>query len=254
MSIIVKSDKQIEGIRRSCQLAADTLDHVGPLVKAGVTTEDIDREAEAFIRKHGAVPAPLGYMGYPKATCTSLNEVVCHGIPSAARVLRDGDILNVDVTTILDGYFGDTSRMFAVGEVSDEAAKLLAVALDCLNVGIAQVKPGAEFWRIGKAIEEYATSRGYSVVHQFAGHGTGLKFHEEPVVSHNYDPREIRRMRPNMVFTVEPMINAGKAEAKVLADRWTAVTVDGSLSAQWEHTVRVTEAGVEVLTNPTREP
>jgi methionyl aminopeptidase len=249
MGIIIKSEKQIEGIRKSCQLAADTLDHVEQFIKVGVSTEEINREVETFIRKYGASPAPLGYHGYPKAVCTSLNEVICHGIPSETQILKEGDIINVDVTTILDGYYGDTSRMFAVGQISDEAQKLIAVAKDCLDIGIVQVKPDAPFWHIGKAIQDYATSRGFSVVHQFAGHGTGLQFHEEPQICHDYKFADNRKMKPGMIFTIEPMINQGLAEAVIdPTDKWTARTVDGKLSAQWEHTILVTVDGVEVLT------
>ena len=249
--IIIKTEEQIEGIRKSCQLAVDTLDHIEQFIKAGVTTEQINCEAEAFIRKYGAIPAPLGYHGFPKAVCTSLNEVICHGIPSEETVLKEGDILNVDVTTIVNGYYGDTCRMFSVGEVSEEAKKLIAVTRDCLDIGIAQVRPDNQFWQIGKAIQDYAHSRGYSVVHQFAGHGVGLNFHEEPVISHSYDYRakDTRIMKPGMIFTIEPMICVGLPDAIIdSVDHWTARTIDGSLSAQWEHTVLVLPDGVEVLT------
>lgn len=250
-NIIIKSEKQIAGIEKSCHLAADTLEHLEQFIKPGVSTEKINQEAEKFIRDHGAVPACLGYHGFPKAVCTSLNEVICHGIPKEEEILKEGDILNVDVTTILNGYFGDTCRMYAVGQISEEATKLLAVARDCLAIGIAQVRPGKPFWEIGKAIQGYADSRGYSVVHQFAGHGTGLQFHEEPQVHHDWreGTGDFRRMKPGMVFTIEPMICVGKPDARIdEVDKWTARTVDGSLSAQYEHTVLVSETGVEVLT------
>jgi methionyl aminopeptidase len=249
--IIIKNETQIEGIRKSCQLAADTLEHIEQFIKPGITTEDINREAEKYIREHGAIPAPLGYHGFPKAVCTSLNEVICHGIPKETDVLKEGDIINVDVTTILNGYYGDTCRMYAIGEISEEAKKLIAVTRDCLDIGISQVKPGNEFWMIGKAIQDYAHSRGYSVVQMFAGHGTGLAFHEEPQVAHDYNPNRCdrRKMRPGMVFTIEPMLNQGVAEGVIdRHDKWTARTLDGKLSAQWEHTVLVSEDGVEVLT------
>jgi methionyl aminopeptidase len=252
MGIIIKTEEQIDGIRKSCQLAADTLTHVEAMIKPGVTTEAINREAEAYIRAHGGVPAPLGYLGFPKATCISLNEVICHGIPSEETVLKEGDIVNVDVTTIVNGYYGDTSRMYPVGAVSDEAERLIAVARDCLHAGIVQVRPGAEFWQISKAIQDYADKRGFSVVHQFGGHGTGLQFHEEPVINHNYDEASAdhRPMLAGMVFTIEPMINAGVPEAVIdKRDKWTARTKDGRLSAQWEHTVLVSDFGVEVLTH-----
>lgn len=253
MSIIIKTEQEIDGIRKSCHLAADTLDWLEQFVVPGVTTNYIDQQAEKFIRDHGAVPATLGYHGYPKSCCTSLNEVICHGIPSDTDVLKEGDILNIDVTTILNGYFGDTCRMFPVGKVSDAAQKIMAVSKDCLDLAIVQVKPKNPFWKIGKAIQDYAHSRGCSVVYQFVGHGTGLKFHEEPNVRHYYDEteREERLMQPGMIFTIEPMINLGLPEAVVdKADKWTARTIDGSLSAQYEHTVLVTETGVEVLTSP----
>jgi methionyl aminopeptidase len=248
MSIIIKTEEQIEGIRKSCHLAADTLSHLEQFIKPGVTTEEISAEADKFIRDHGAIPACLGYHGFPKAICTSLNEVICHGIPSDKDVLKDGDIINVDVTTILNGYYGDTATMFAVGEVSEEAKKLMAAAQDCLDIGVVQVRPGVPFWHIGKAIEDYAKSRGFSVVHQFGGHGVGIQFHEEPIVNHNYEPSERRLMQEGMIFTIEPMICTKGPDAKILNDGWTAVTVDGGLSAQYEHTILVVEDGVEVLT------
>jgi methionyl aminopeptidase len=251
MAIIIKTEKQIDGIRKSCELAADTLEWVEQFIKPGVTTEEINQKAEEYIRSHGALPAPLGYHGFPKATCISLNEVICHGIPSEQEVLKEGDIINVDVTTILNGYYGDTSRMYAVGEISEDARRLLAVAKDCLDIGIVTCKPGRAFWEIAKAIQHYADSRGYSVVHQFCGHGTGLKFHEEPQVHHDWTEGsgDIRRMKPGMIFTIEPMINVGVPDAKIdEKDNWTARTTDGKLSAQYEHTVLITENGVEVLT------
>lgn len=249
MGIVIKTEEQIEGIRKSCQLASDTLDYVEQFIKPGVSTEELNAKAEEYIRKHGAIPAPLGYHGFPKATCISLNEVICHGIPSETNVLKEGDIVNVDVTTILNGFFGDTSRMYGVGEVSEEAKKLMAVAKDCLDIGVVQVRPGKEFGLIGQAITQYATKRGYSVVHQFCGHGTGLLFHEDPQVHHDTSFYDNRKMKAGMIFTIEPMINLGTPDALIdEADRWTARTADGKLSAQWEHTVLVTEGGVEVLT------
>lgn len=251
--ILIKTDEQIDGIRKSCHLAADTLEHVAQFIKPGCTTEDINNEADKFIRDHGAVPACLGYCGFPKAICTSLNEVICHGIPNPKVSLKDGDIINVDVTTILNGYYGDTSRMYAVGEVGEDAKKIMTVAKDCLDIGIVQCRPGVPFWKIGKAIQDYATARGFSVVHQFAGHGTGVKFHEPPTINHNFNPAEsdVREMQPGMVFTIEPMINAGVAEAVIdRRDQWTARTKDGKLSAQWEHTILINDGGVEVLTRP----
>jgi methionyl aminopeptidase len=248
MPIIIKSEEQIDGIRKSCQLASDTLDHLVEFIKPGVTTEEINRRAEEYIRRYGGVPACLGYLGFPKAICTSMNEVVCHGIPGE-DMLEEGDIINVDVTTILNGYYGDTSTMFAVGKVSDNASKLMAVAKDCLDVGIVQVRAGVPFGNIGKAISNYAQSRGYSVVHQFCGHGTGIMFHEEPNVRHDDRFFLETLIEPGMIFTIEPMINEGVAEAVIDGnDKWTVRTVDGKLSAQYEHTVLCTENGVEVLT------
>lgn len=251
MGIIIKNEIQIEGIRKSCELATDTLDWVEQFIKPGISTEDLNREAEKFIRDHGAIPAPLGYHGFPKAVCTSLNEVICHGIPSENEILKEGDIINVDITTILNGYYGDTSKTYPVGKVSDEANKIMAVARDCLEIGIAQVKPRNYFWQIGKAIQDYATSRNCSVVFQYAGHGTGIFFHEEPQINHNFDGKhgDNRKMEPGMIFTVEPMICLGVPDAVVdQNDKWTARTKDGKLSAQFEHSVLVTNFGVEVLT------
>ncbi len=246
--IYIKSPKQIEGIRKSCVLAAKTLQHVAPLVKAGVTTGYLNDEAEKFIRDNGATPAPLGYRGYPKATCISVNEVVCHGIPSG-YTLKDGDILNVDVTTILDGYYGDTSTMFTVGEVSEEARKLLDVAKQCLQIGIQEVKPKNYLGNVGYEINRHATKNGCSVVYQFCGHGTGIHFHEEPQVCHVAPKNTGPKFQQGMIFTIEPMINLGVPEAVINeSDGWTASTKDGRLSAQYEHTVLVTRNGVEILT------
>lgn len=219
-----------------------------PFIKPGITTGEIDRLVEEYMRENGAIPATLGYKGYPKSSCISLNEVVCHGIPGD-RILQDGDILNVDVTAILDGYYGDTSTMFMVGEVSDTAKKLMDVTKRCLEIGIEQVKPGNFFGNIGYHIYRYASSQGFSVVHQFCGHGVGLEFHEEPQVSH-VSPRDTGAiMKPGMIFTIEPMINEGSPRTIIDAtDKWTARTEDNKLSAQYEHTVLVTDDGVEILT------
>lgn len=248
MAIIIKNEEQIEGIRKSCQLAADALDHAEQFVKAGITTEQINEEVEKYIRQFGGTPAPLGYCGYPKSICTSLNEVICHGIPKSTDVLKDGDIIKIDVSTIRDGYFGDTCKTFAVGSVPENAQRILSAAKDCLDIGIAQVKPNAEFGSIGVAITNYAKSRGYSVVYQFAGHGTGLQLHEEPQVPHDDRHFDKRKMKAGMIFTIEPMICEKEPHAVVLNDGWTAVTADSGLSAQFEHTLLVTEFGVEVLT------
>lgn len=253
MAIIIKTEEQIEGIRKSCHLAADTLDFITSEIQPGVTTNHLNDLAEQFIRDHGAVPAPLGYLGFPKATCISLNEVICHGIPDET-LLQEGDILNIDITTILNGYYGDTSRMYTVGNVSKEAKELISVAKDCLDIGVCQVRAGVKFNTIPIAISGYALSRGYGVVYQFCGHGTGLKFHEDPQIDHLWQEHDDRPwgkmdMKPGMIFTIEPMINCGLAEAVIdPKDKWTARTKDGRLSAQYEHTVLVLPDGVEVLT------
>ena len=246
--IIIKNETQIAGIRKSCHLTRDILDAIAPRIAPGITTEQINTWVHEMTLAHGAIPAPLNYRGYPKSVCTSINDVICHGIPSPNRVLREGDILNIDVTTILDGYYGDSSRMFLIGEVSPEARKLVRVTRECMELGIAQVKPGNRIGDIGHAIQQHAERHGYSVVRAFVGHGTGINFHEAPDVTHYGVPHTGAEMLPGMVFTIEPMINVGDYQARTLDDGWTAVTVDGSLSAQWEHTVLVTEDGVEVLT------
>lgn len=248
--IIIKTAKQIEGIRESCRLAAKTLDYAGKFVKAGVTTAFIDSKIEEYIIENNALPAPKGYNGFPKASCISLNEVVCHGIPSNESVLREGDILNIDITTILEGYYGDTSRMFSVGEISSAAEELIEVSKHCLDLGIRQVYPGNYFGNIGFVINRYAKSHGFSVVYEFCGHGVGLQFHEEPQVDHSSRKNRGSVMRPGMIFTIEPMINEGKPATRVdKIDGWTARTIDNKLSSQFEHTILVTETGSEVLTD-----
>tara|TARA_Y100000034_G_scaffold103692_1_gene129552 strand:+ start:25761 stop:26525 length:765 start_codon:yes stop_codon:yes gene_type:complete len=246
--IRIKTPEQIEGIRKAGILAGATLNYIDLFMEAGTTTDQINAEASLFIQQHGGTSAPLNYKGFPKETCISLNEVICHGIPSN-RVLKDGDILNVDVTVILNGYYGDTSRMYAIGNISQQAKDLINVTQECLNLGIDQVFPDNHFGNIGYAIGTYAMSRGYSVVYQFCGHGTGLEFHEEPNISHIARKNSGPVMKPGMVFTIEPMINEGQPEALLNeADGWTASTADGKLSAQYEHTVVVTEDGREILT------
>lgn len=243
---IIKSEEQINGIRRACQLSKEILVRLEKIVAPGITTEEIDQRVHNYMLDHGAYPATLNYNGFPKSCCTSINEVICHGIPEA-RVLQEGDILNVDVTCILDGYFGDTSRMYLVGDTSRESQELVRVARECMYLGIKEVRPFNRVGDIGYVIEQYARKYGYSVVQDFGGHGVGLEFHEEPFVQH-YGERDCGMVLvPNMVFTVEPMINAGTYECRILKDDWTTVTLDGALSAQWEHTVRVTEDGVEIL-------
>lgn len=249
MAIIIKNKQQIEEIKKSCKVAVNALLFIEQFIKEGISTEFINCKIEEFIRSCGAVPAPLNYHGYPKSVCTSINEVICHGIPKEQDILKNGDILKIDVSTILNGFFGDVCKTFPVGEISSEAKNLLDVTQDCLNLGILQVKPENEFGMIGKSISSYAKSKGYSVVHQFAGHGTGLQFHEEPVISHDDSKYDYSKMKSGMIFTIEPMINIGKPNAIIDEnDKWTAKTIDGQLSAQFEHTVLVTDFGVEVLT------
>ena len=246
--MIIKAPEQIEGIRKACHLTRDILDSLEGRIELGITTEQINTWVHEMTVAAGAVPAPLNYRGYPKSVCTSINEVICHGIPSPDRVLKEGDIINIDVTSILGGYYGDSSRMYLVGEVSQAARRLVEVTRQCLVVGIEQVRPGNTVGDIGHAIQQLAEGSGYSVVRAFVGHGTGVTFHEAPDVPHYGEPGAGVTLVPNMVFTIEPMINIGGYHATVLEDGWTAVTTDGSLSAQWEHTVRVTEDGVEVMT------
>ena len=248
--IIIKTPEQIEGIRKSSQLAGQTLEFIAPFVKEGVSTEFLNQKIEAFIREHGAIPATLGYGGYPKSCCISLNEVVCHGIPSETEILKNGDILNIDVTTILNGFYGDTSRMYTVGVVSDAALDLLEVTKHCIDLGIQQVRPGNQFGNIGYAISKYAKAQGYSVVYEFCGHGVGVDFHEEPQVDHTSRRNTGPVMKPGMTFTIEPMINQGRPGTVTdKVDKWTARTVDRKLSAQFEHTILVTDTGFEVLTD-----
>lgn len=248
LAILIKNQEQIDGIRKSSKLAAATLQYAGGLVKPGVKTEEIDRSIDQFMRDHGAIPATLGYRGYPKSSCISINDVICHGIPGPYE-LKEGDILNIDVTTILNGYYGDTSAMFTVGAVSEYAKKLIDVTKECLEIGIAQCFPGNHLGNIGFEINRHASAHGYSVVYEFCGHGVGVKFHEEPEVSHIAAKNSGPVLKKGMTFTIEPMINAGKARAKIdRKDGWTARTIDGKLSAQFEHTVLLTDTGVEVLT------
>ncbi|MBI1926388.1 type I methionyl aminopeptidase [Candidatus Poribacteria bacterium] len=246
--IVIKTDEQIEGIRKSGQLARQILDMLEGRIEAGLTTNDIDRWVYEYTIQHGAYPATLDVEGFHKSVCTSINDVICHGIPDET-VLKEGDILNVDVTCILNGYYGDTSRMFVIGEASEEALRLIEVTRECLYLGIEEVKPFNTIGDIGYVIQRYAESHGFSVVRALCGHGTGLDFWEEPQVPHYGQRKSGPILVPNMTFTIEPMINAGGHECKTLSDGWTVVTIDGSLSAQWEHTVRVTETGVEILTD-----
>jgi len=234
-------------MRKAGQLAASALDMLTPHVVAGVKTETLDDMVLEFAVKHGALPAPLGYRGFPKAICTSINHVVCHGIPGA-KPLQTGDIVNIDVTLIVDGWHGDTSRMYAVGAIPRKAERLIEVTYESLLRGIAAVKPGNTTGDIGHAIQVYAEAERCSVVRDFCGHGLGQVFHDRPNILHYGEPGEGPVLAPGMLFTIEPMINLGKAGVKVLADGWTAVTRDRELSAQFEHTVGVTESGVEIFT------
>jgi methionyl aminopeptidase len=248
--IIIKTPEQIDGIRKSSRLAAQALDFAGQFVKAGVSTGFINDKIEQFVLSHGAIPATKGYNGYPKSSCISLNEVVCHGIPSEQTILKEGDILNIDVTTILNGFYGDTSRMFSVGVIPPAAEKLIEATKHCLDLGIQQVVPGNYFGNIGFAINRYAKAKGYSVVYEFCGHGVGIEFHEEPQVDHTARRNTGPKMKPGMIFTIEPMINQGRAGTKIdKHDGWTARSVDNKLSAQFEHTILVTGTGCEVLTD-----
>jgi methionyl aminopeptidase len=240
--------EDFDGMRKAGRLAAATLDFITPFVVPGVTTGELDVLCEKYIRDHGAVPAPLGYRGYPKATCISINHVVCHGIPGDKR-LRDGDVLNIDITVILDGWFGDTSRMFLCGEaVSIKARKLVDVTYESLMLGIAAVRPGATLGDIGYAIQRYAESHRFSIVRDFCGHGLGRVFHDAPSVLHFGQPGRGPVLREGMFFTIEPMVNAGRHDVKILSDGWTAVTKDKSLSAQFEHSIGVTKDGCEIFT------
>jgi methionyl aminopeptidase len=249
-TIVILSSREIEKMRRAGRLAATLLEHLEPLVKPGVSTLELNDEAERWTQAHGAKSAPLGYKGFPKSICTSVNEVICHGIPNAKQILKDGDIINIDVTPILDGYHGDTSKTFIVGEASPKVKKLVEVTQECLYRGIAEVKPGAKIGDIGAAIQEYAESHGFSVVRDFVGHGVSNIFHTAPDIPHYGTRGKGKRLRAGMVFTIEPMINEGTYEAEMLSDGWTAVTRDRKLSAQFEHTIAVTEDGVEILTLP----
>lgn len=249
-TITLLSKREIEKMRRAGRLAAELLDYLAPMVKPGVTTLELNDKAENWTRKHGAISAPLGYHNFPKSICTSVNEVICHGIPNARQILRDGDIINIDVTPIVDGYHGDTSRTFCVGNPSPLAQKLVAVTEECLKRGIAAITPGGKIGDIGAAIQEYAESHGFSVVRDFVGHGISNVFHTAPQIPHYGVKGKGKKLRPGMVFTIEPMINEGSYEAVILEDGWTAVTKDGKLSAQFEHTIAVTEDGVEILTLP----
>lgn len=254
MSVTIKRAEEIESMRVACRLASEVLDYIAPHVQPGVTTAELDRLCHDYmVNVQQTIPAPLnyappGYSPYPKSICTSVNHVVCHGVP-AERALKKGDIVNLDITVIKDGFHGDTSRMFVVGgETTKQAARLCSITYECLWLGISKVKPGARLGDIGHAIQRHAETNGFSVVREFCGHGIGRKFHEEPQVLHYGKPNTGMELKEGMIFTIEPMINAGRAAVSELPDGWTIVTRDRSLSAQWEHTVLVTADGFEVLT------
>lgn len=242
-------------MRQVGRLAANLLNHLEPMVQPGISTQELNDEAARWMQAHGAISATLGYAPpghppFPGAICTSVNDVICHGIPNPKQILKEGDIINIDVTPILDGYHGDTSKTFLVGNVSATAQKLVEVTQTAMMRGIAEIKPGARIGDIGAAIQEYAEANGFSVVRELVGHGVGRQFHTEPQVPHYGTRNKGLKLRPGMVFTVEPMLNEGTGALKVLADRWTVVTQDKKLSAQFEHTVAVTQDGVEILTLP----
>lgn len=251
--IIIKNADDIAKMRVSGKLAADVLEMIGPYVKAGVTTDELNDICHKYIvEQQHAIPAPLNYNGFPKSICTSVNHVVCHGIPTS-KVLKDGDIINIDVTVLKDGYHGDTSKMFFVGKPSILADRLVKITYECLKIGIEQVKPGNYFGDIGEAIQTHAEKNRFTVVREYCGHGIGKIFHEGPNVLHYGKKGTRERIEPGMIFTIEPMINAGKRDVKLLPDEWTVVTKDHSLSAQWEHTILVTDTGYDVLTKRSDE-
>ncbi|WP_411358570.1 type I methionyl aminopeptidase [Pseudidiomarina salilacus] len=247
MSISIKTPDEIEKMRAAGRLAAEVLEMIGPHVKAGVTTAEIDQICHDYIVARNAYPAPLNYHGFPKSVCTSLNHVVCHGIPNE-KPLKDGDIMNLDVTVKLDGYHGDTSKMFVVGKPSILAERLIRVTQESLYQAIKMVRPGIRTGDFAAVIQKHAEQHGYSIVREYCGHGIGAVFHEEPQILHYGTPGTGDVLEAGMCFTIEPMVNAGKRHTKLMKDGWTVLTKDRSLSAQWEHTLLVTETGVEVLT------
>lgn len=245
----IKRPSQIEGIRKAGEINTGVLDEVGKLIHEGVSTQDIDDIVSKYTAEHGGICAPLNYEGFPKSVCTSINGEVCHGIPARHRKLRNGDIINVDCTTILDGYYADASRMFMIGNVSEERRRLVEETKKCLEIGIQAAQPWAHVGDIGYAIAKYAHSKGYSVVRELGGHGVGIDFHEDPFVAHVGSKGKGMVLVPGMIITIEPMINAGKAAVEIDPyNNWTIYTRDGSDSAQWEHTILITEDGNEILT------
>ena len=254
MTVTIKTPEEIEKMRVAGRLAAEVLELLDEHVKPGVTTEDLDRIAhDHIVNVQQAIPAPLNYKGFPKSICTSVNHVVCHGIPTEKKVLKDGDIINIDVTVLKDGYHGDTSKMWIVGKPRPGSERLIRITQECMYKGIELVKPGARLGDIGHVIQEHAEKHRYSVVRDFCGHGIGKVFHEEPQVMHYGRPGTGMELKEGMTFTIEPMINQGTYHTRVLGDGWTAITKDRKLSAQWEHTVLVTADGYEVLTRRKEE-
>jgi len=248
MTVTIKTPDEIEKMRIAGKLAAEVLVMIQPHVQAGITTEELDRICHDYIvSTQHAIPAPLNYRGFPKSICTSVNHQVCHGIPGPKK-LKNGDVINIDITVIKDEYHGDTSKMFFVGEPSVVAKRVTQISQDCLKIGIDLVKPGTRLGDIGHAIQKYAESHNCSIVREYCGHGIGRVFHEDPQVLHYGNPNTGLQLEAGMTFTIEPMVNAGKRQVKLLSDQWTVVTKDHSLSAQWEHTLLVTDGGVEILT------
>ena len=246
-NITIHDEKSFQSMRAAGELAAKTLDFITPHVRPGITTDKLNTLCHDFTMNHNAIPGPLNYKGFPKSICTSVNHVVCHGIPGE-KVLKEGDIINIDVTPILDGWHGDTSRMFYVGKPSVKAKRLVDITYQSMMKGIESGRPGAKLGDIGHAIQSYAEKNNFSVVREFCGHGVGKVFHESPNILHYGNPGEGIALREGMIFTIEPMINAGKYETKILEDGWTAVTRDRSLSAQFEHSIGVTRDGFEIFT------
>jgi len=244
---LILSPEQIQGIKTSAKLSIKIMDEVDNIVKEGITTNEIDKLVHKMTIDAGAIPATLNYNGFPKSVCTSINNVVCHGIPDNT-VLKSGDIINVDITTNLNGYYSDMSRMYMIGEVSDEAKRLVEVTKECMFAGINAIKPYMPVSEVGRVINDITDREGFSVVRDLSGHGVGLNFHNDPIVEHFRTNKKTMIMVPGMVFTVEPMINQGNFQCDILDDDWTVVTVDGKLSAQWEHTIVVTETGAEIIT------
>lgn len=250
--ISIKTPAEQEKMRKACKMAAQALEHTAKFVSIGISTEELNNICHEYILHNGGIPAPLNYEGFPKSICTSINDVVCHGIPSPKDILKNGDIINLDITVILDGYHGDLSKTYLVGEVAEPVKLLVERAEKAMLRGIEAVKPGSYLYEVGKAIENYVHKFGYGIVSEYGGHGIGKHFHEDPHVYHFYTPANRIRMKPGMTFTVEPMINMGGSPSVVTSqkDKWTVTTKDRSLSAQFEHTILVTDKGVEILTLP----